>query len=136
MEQEFSGQCLCGQVKYSVSGPFDRFYFCHCSRCKKASGTAHVANIFGKPDSLRWVTGEHLIKRFDLKEAERFSRCFCSECGSPVPLLARTGGYVIIPAGSLDEDPLVRPDGNIFWHDRAPWYDEGLAAPRFEAYPE
>lgn len=128
------GSCLCGQVSYEVIGPLEQFHLCHCSRCRKSTGSAHASNIFTKPDNIRWLSGEFLIKRFDLPTAERFARCFCSHCGSGVPYLSRNGLALIIPAGSLDVDPGIRPQDNIFWRDRACWYDEGLEAPRFDEY--
>ncbi|MCW8943936.1 MAG: GFA family protein [Sedimenticola sp.] len=133
---KIKGGCLCGEVTYEVTGPFDQFHLCHCSRCRKSTGSAHASNIFTKPESIRWLTGESLIKRFNLPTAERFARCFCSQCGSGVPYLSRNGLALIIPAGSLDDDPGIRPQDNIFWRDRGCWYDEGVTAPRFEEYPE
>ena len=41
-----SGTCLCGAVRFEISGSFERFYLCHCSRCRKGSGSAHAANLF------------------------------------------------------------------------------------------
>lgn len=129
------GGCLCGAVTYEVEGPFDQFHLCHCSRCRKSTGSAHASNIFTKPGNITWLTGKSLIKRFDLPTAERFARCFCTECGSGVPYLSRNGLALIIPAGSLDSDPEIRPQDNIFWQDRACWYDDALTAPRFDEYP-
>jgi hypothetical protein len=134
MNEAIEGSCLCGGVRYAVTGPFDRFYYCHCSRCRKASGSAHVSNLFGRPENIRWIAGKELIRRFDLPTAERFSRCFCSECGTPVPHVTRNGQFLLVPAGALEGDPGMRPQANIFWRDRSPWYEEGLAAPRFDAY--
>ncbi|TVO75491.1 GFA family protein [Sedimenticola selenatireducens] len=133
---KIKGSCLCGAVTFEVTGPFDQFHLCHCSRCRKSSGSAHASNIFTKPDRITWLTGESLIKRFELPTAERFARCFCGQCGSGVPCLSRNGLALNIPAGSLDEDPVIRPQDNIFWRDRGCWYDEGLVAPRFDEYPE
>ncbi len=133
---KIKGGCLCGEVTYEVTGPFDQFHLCHCSRCRKSTGSAHASNIFTKPENIRWLTGESLIKRFDLPTAERFARCFCSQCGSGVPYLSRNGLALTIPAGSLDDDPGIRPQDHIFWRDRGCWYDEGVTAPRFDEYPE
>ncbi len=40
------GACLCGAVKFTLSGVAESFHLCHCSRCRKATGTAHASNIF------------------------------------------------------------------------------------------
>lgn len=136
MTQTINGSCLCGQIKFTITGPFDVFHLCHCSRCRKASASAHASNIFTDADRITWISGQSLIKRFDLPDAERFSKCFCTHCGSALPYISRKGNRLIIPAGVLDDDPGIKPQDNIFWANRAPWYDEALTAVRFEAYPD
>ena len=131
-----AGRCLCGQVTFEVSGEVSFFHLCHCGRCRRATGTAHASNIFARPESIVWKSGEDLIKRFDLPEAKYFSRQFCVKCGSPLPYVNRTGKFLVIPAGTLEGDPGVVPADNIFWASRAPWYEEGLETPHFEEYPE
>ncbi len=135
MTNEIAGGCLCGQVKYKVIGPFDQFHLCHCSRCRKSTGSAHAANIFGKVDHIQWLQGEASIKRFDLPEAKQFARSFCDACGSPVPHQSGKTDILIIPAGSLDEIPEIMPQDHIFWADRSEWYEASLDVTRFERYP-
>jgi len=86
-------------------------------------------------DNIDWHSGKDLVKRFDLPEAALFSSCFCSECGSQVPYVSRGGNVLIIPAGYLSDDPEVRPTANIFWEERACWFDEGQSAKTYEGYP-
>ena len=45
------------------------------------------------------------------------------------------GGEVNIPAGTLDDDPGVRPIVNIFVGSRAPWFDIDDSLPRFDEFP-
>ena len=40
------GKCLCGNVRYRITGPILNFQYCHCSRCRKFTGSAHAANVF------------------------------------------------------------------------------------------
>lgn len=135
MSDKIAGSCLCGQVTFKVWGPFKGFRLCHCSRCQKASGSAHVSNIFTGPDQVEFLTGAELVKRYDHLPAETFSKCFCGNCGSVVPYNNRPSTALIIPAGSLDEDPGIVPEANIFWPDRACWYDAAVGAERCEEYP-
>ena len=129
------GSCLCGAVAFRVRGPFERFVLCHCSRCRKATASAHAANLFTAPDHLRWLRGAGLVRRYQLPEARSFSKCFCTQCGSALPYLSRDGTHLIVPAGVLDEDPGAVPDRQIFWDARAPWLDAGRRAPCFAGYP-
>src|SRR5258708_35316531 len=115
------GSCLCGGVNLEIELPFDRFVNCHCSRCRKATGTAHATNAIVKPDAFRWIAGESHVVRYDLPSARSFATCFCRLCGSPLPHLTRSGREVIVPAGSLDDDPGGTPEAPICWSSRAPW---------------
>jgi hypothetical protein len=115
------GSCLCGPVGYEVGLPFKRFVNCHCVRCRKATGSAYAANAVAEPAAFRWTRGEAEVRRFDLPEARSFATSVCTNCGSPLPHLTRSGREVIIPAGSLDDDPGVKPSSHIFWGSRAPW---------------
>jgi hypothetical protein len=116
-----TGGCLCRSIGYEARLPFIKFLNCHCARCRKASGSAYAANAYVLPDAFRWTRGEALIGRYDLPEARSFATSFCKSCGSPVPHATRSGREIVIPAGSLDDDPGVRPSVNAHWSSRAGW---------------
>ena len=134
--ETISGSCLCGAVAFAVTPPFAAFRYCHCSRCRKASGSAHAANLFVPAGQFQWRKGEERLKHFDPPDAQRFSVWFCSECGSRVPHKVRGREDFLIPAGTLDADPGMRPENNIFWASKADWYVEPHEMPAFKAYPE
>jgi hypothetical protein len=129
-----SGGCLCGAVRYTVNGEAQRFYHCHCSRCRKASGTGHASNLFVQ-GTLTWNSGEELIRTFKLPEAARFANSFCEVCGSRMPRFIEKVGMVFIPAGSLDDEPDLRPQARIFLDSRAKWSCDEAVLPGFEQYP-
>ena len=131
----FKGSCLCGAIKYELSGEPKRFYHCHCERCRKASGTGHASNIMVKTDSLKWLAGESLLKRFKVPEAERFFTLFCAECGSAMPRDVPEIGMVVIPAGSLDHEITIKPEARIFWDSRTEWSCSGDGLNVFAEYP-
>ena len=116
------GSCLCGDVAFEVDTPFERFVHCHCSRCRKATGTAHASNAVVKAEALRWLHGEELVTRYDLPTARSFATAFCRRCGAPLPHLTRSGREAIIPAGSLDDLLDQRPEKHVHWSSRASWY--------------
>jgi hypothetical protein len=115
------GSCLCGVVAYEVRLPFTRFVNCHCSRCRKATGSAYAANAVVQPEAFRWTRGADRVMRYDLPQARSFATSFCGACGSPLPHLTRSGREVIVPAGSLDEDPGATPSTNLHGDSRASW---------------
>jgi len=127
-----AGSCLCGSVKYQVFGEVDAFYLCHCSRCRRSTGTAHVANIFTQPENIEWLAGEELIRRYELPEAKSFAKQFCANCGSGVPYVNRAGTKLVIPAGGLTEPIAFAPNDIIFWESRAEWYEQGMKVPKHD----
>ncbi len=134
MGQLSSGSCLCGVVKFEVRGAFDSFYLCHCTFCQKDTGAAYAANMFSTTAQLTWVSGQDLVKTFNLP-GTRHAKSFCRECGSAVPMRVKDPALLMVPAGSLDTRPAQRPDAHIFWSSRAPW-DEGLMdTMKFEKFP-
>jgi hypothetical protein len=119
-----TGSCLCGQVIYELSGNLGVFQYCHCSRCRKFTGSAHATNLLVAPDQFKWLTGEAYIGRFEPKDTKHFATSFCKHCGSSLPWLGKQKKAVIVPAGTLDTDPGIKPSQNIFWGSKAPWYKE------------
>ena len=129
------GSCLCKGIAYEVELPFERFMYCHCSRCRKATGSPHAANGFVKPAAFRWTKGADLVQRYDVPEAIRFGLQFCKNCGSKVPHPTRDGALMVIPAGSLDDDPGSRPQAVIYWASRAPWFTDCSEMKKFDERP-
>ncbi len=72
-----SGSCLCNAVRFTVKPPFIQFYHCHCSQCRKSTGTAHATNLYAKIVNFSWVSGIDNITRYDLQPAKRFACVFC-----------------------------------------------------------
>ena len=131
-----TGSCLCGSVQYEISGAAQRFYHCHCQRCRKTTGTGHASNMLVTPEScLIWKTGEELLRRYKVPEAERFYNCFCSQCGSPMPRVVPELRGVVIPAGTLNEEPPIQPDARIFQDSRVQWSCTGDDLPVYDGYP-
>jgi len=130
-----NGSCLCGAVKYEASGEPKRFYHCHCSRCRKATGTGHASNMFLQPGTLKWLSGDEQIRAFKVPEAQRFTSTFCATCGGRLPRQAQGTDIVMIPAGSLDGEAPIQPQARIFYGSRANWSCGGDGLPVFEAYP-
>ena len=129
------GSCLCGSVTFEIKGPPLAFRYCHCSRCRKASGSAHVANLFVPHNQFTWSTGEPFVNHYKVPDAKTFAVSFCTRCGSRVPHLIRERNEFLVPAGLLDGDPVARPQNAIFWGSRAPWYVEPQDIPRFDERP-
>ncbi len=129
------GSCLCGKITFQFVGPIKVFQYCHCSRCQKVTGSAHASNIIIDPEQFTWLRGEELLGRFELPNTRHFATTFCKNCGSYLPWLTQSGKAFVIPAGSLDDDPGVRPIHNIFCADKASWYKTVDSLIKYQALP-
>ena len=132
MSETIKGSCLCQAVSYQYHAPAFVFQYCHCSRCRKFTGSAHAANIIVDPKQFEWLSGEDMVGRFEHPDAKHYATCFCKCCGSSLPWLAKSGRSVVIPAGTLDQDPGIKPVQNIFWQSRAVWREEVDALPHYD----
>jgi len=121
MNEILVGSCLCGKIKYQINLPFLQFIHCHCSRCRKATGTAHATNLYVNRSQFTWITEVNNLTRYDLSKAKRFATVFCKTCGSPLPRHTRNHNYIAIPAGSLDSSFTEKPTARLFWDSRAIW---------------
>jgi hypothetical protein len=132
---KLSGSCLCGEVTYQIIDDIKVFQYCHCSRCRKFTGSAHAANIIIDPKNFQWLSGEELVGRFELAEAKHFATSFCKKCGSSLPWLTQSGRAYIIPAGTLDDTPSIKPMHNIYYADRAEWYEDACKLKKYDELP-
>jgi hypothetical protein len=129
------GSCLCGGVRFEiarVSGPFE---LCHCSRCRKASGSAFVPWLGVLREDLRFLQGEELIRRYEAPLRAKpppYRASFCARCGSPVPDPGVEGPLIEVHAGVLDDDPGLRPERHILVEAKASWFAISDALPRFD----
>ena len=131
----YKGSCLCGNITFEIIGEFEQFFLCHCERCRKDTGSAHAANLFSSSASLVWLSGEEKAKIFDFK-SQGHIKSFCSECGSALPHTQMDGRLLVVPAGSLDNDVPIMPQGHIYVGRKANW-DEALEkVVRYDELPD
>ena len=131
--EPLTGGCLCGGVRFELTGPFRRASHCHCSRCRRHSGTFGLTQGRVPRDGFRLVGGADLVRVY--RPEGGMAKAFCSVCGSS--LFGGTwpdGPEVSIRFGALDGDPGIRPQYRSHTASAAAWDvlpDDGL--PRFPA---
>ena len=127
------GSCLCGAVQFDVALPFLGAGHCHCSTCRKHTGTAHSTSGRVEPEQLTFRAGRDLLGTYQPAPGEGI-KTFCTVCGSSLfgggfP----DGPYISVRLGALDDDPGQRPQQRTFVSSNPPWYEipeDGL--PRYE----
>ncbi len=120
-----TGGCMCGCVRYEVSGPLRGVIACHCVQCRRASGnfvtaTACRRSAFSllKSDTLRWYVA-----------VPGYRRGFCAECGSCLFFEEVGGERVSISAGSLDEPQGLKIVAHIFASEAGDYYTIDSSVP-------
>lgn len=129
----YKGSCLCGAVKLEVSGNISDIIHCHCSLCRKASGSAYATNGFVKTIDFNIVDGQEFISSFESRPGK--FRHFCSVCASPIYSANELDATRIrIRLGILDSDISERPLSHNFVTSKANWEDLDAELPRYEKY--
>lgn len=129
-----TGGCLCGAIRYEIRGPLGRFVFCHCSRCRKASGSVVAFNAPMAAKDFVVVSGADLLKSF--KSQSGVNRMFCGNCGSQIISRREQMPEIVrLRLGTLDTPPAHGPDAHIFVDSKIMWFDTHDDAPRFSEAP-
>ncbi len=127
-----TGSCLCGAVAFAVDGPIAGVGQCHCSLCRKVSGTASNAVFIVGKRRFRWTRGESLQQRFVLRNDWGTTRC--TTCGSPLPE-SHDGKRVWVPAGLMDVPLRTTVQMHIHVASKADWETIHGDAARHDAFP-
>ncbi len=135
MSNKYQGSCLCGEVKFELSGDFQSFFLCHCTRCQKDTGSAHAANLFAEANTLTWLQGESDVKTYQHLNSMH-AKSFCQKCGSALPTIAESINSVVVPAGSLDSPISIEPTAKIFVSRCANWSKNLGNVPSYKELPE
>lgn len=129
----YHGSCLCGKVTLEVKGAIESIIHCHCSMCRKNSGTAYATNGFVAVDDLIIKTGEELIATYETSPGKK--RHFCRNCASPVfSSNEQVPNKVRLRLGILDSDIKERPISHNFVSSKANWDNLDADLPRYDSY--
>jgi hypothetical protein len=128
------GSCLCGEVRFELSGNPGKMYQCHCSLCRKQGGSSSNSAILVTSSALRWISGQDKISSY--VRPTGFRSDFCARCGSPVPNPLRTSSYYWVPAGLLDDDVSLEIAAHLYMGSRASWDPTPPGASQYDTIPK
>lgn len=126
-----AGRCLCGAVCYTVADEFVYAAICHCSDCRRATGSAFKPFAGIERDKLSITRGEDSLLIYG---AELAHDTRCKVCGSFLFSVVRDGLFVHVAMGTLLEDPTIRPTEHIFVGSKAPWFTIEDDLPQYEGH--
>ncbi|WP_301584698.1 GFA family protein [Halomonas alkaliantarctica] len=127
------GECLCGEVRFSVKGELSNFYQCHCTLCRKATGSSANAATFVSEECFHWISGQDNIRSF--QKPTGYRNDFCSTCGSSVPNKLRDTGLIWIPAGLLEGVTGSRVAVHLHLSSSATWEQASSSSIRLDDGP-
>jgi len=130
---KYKGSCLCETVKFEITGEIHDLVFCHCSRCRKAQGSAFATNGNVLASDFHFITGEENLTGYESSPGQ--TKYFCKSCGSPImSKTASAPNQVRIRLGTIDSDISERPIAHIFAASKANWDTICDGLPEYPTY--
>jgi hypothetical protein len=114
-----TGKCFCGAVHYAVADAFTYALNCHCSNCRRTTGSAFKPFAGIMRDQFAVTEGRDNLL---IHGEEKTHDAHCSVCGSLLYSVVRDGVYVHVAMGTLVDTPTIRPTAHIFVGSKAPWF--------------
>ena len=128
----YTGNCLCGGVRFKILDELEPIQVCHCSQCRKAQGIAFATNSPVKATAFQLDSGAELLKSFEASPGKQ--RVFCNVCGSPIySKKDALPGVLRIRVGLINEPLSVRPVAHFYTGSKANWWSINDDLPQFEA---
>ncbi|MBN8754139.1 MULTISPECIES: GFA family protein [Variovorax] len=126
-----AGRCLCGAVHYAVADEFGYALNCHCSDCRRATGSAFKPFAGIERGKFAITQGEDALMIYGDKDA---GDMHCVRCGSLLCSVVRDGRFVHVTLGTLVDAPSIRPTAHIFVGSKAPWFTITDDLPQYEGH--
>ncbi len=127
------GSCLCGKITYEAAEIGRNITKCHCTICKKLSGSAYGDYTTAPIGKFKWTSGEALLKKFESSPGN--FRNFCSVCGTHMPTGHPSMGIYFIQPGTLDSAETLVESAHMFLRSSAPWHKRQHGLAEYEEYP-
>jgi hypothetical protein len=132
--EALTGRCLCGGVRFRITGRIGPVVYCHCSMCRRANGTAFATNANVRRGGIAFLSGQDGITEYESSPGK--FRAFCAGCGSPVySRWVEDPDLLRIRLGTLDQDPGRRSLAHCWVSSKAPWFDVTDQLPQFPEGP-
>jgi hypothetical protein len=129
----YKGGCLCGDVRFFITGPIRNIVYCHCSRCRRAQGSAFATNGIVAADDFEITKGAKSLTTFQSMPGKK--KQFCRTCGSPIlSINAATPDVVRVRIGTIQSPISERPMAHIFATSKADWDSITDDLPQYPEY--
>lgn len=129
----YHGSCLCGAVKFRIENKIKDIIYCHCSRCRKAQGSAFATNANVATTDFKFITGENNLSHYQSSTVQ--TKSFCKTCGSPI--MSRNSSIpenIRIRLGTIESDISELPEAHVFVASKANWEEISGTLPQYDEY--
>src|SRR3954464_3839706 len=96
-----AGECFCGAVRYAVDDSFEYALNCHCSNCRRTTGSAFKPFAGIAIERLSITQGDGSLLRHGGADAADAADLHCARCGSLLYSVVRDGRYAHVAMGTL-----------------------------------
>ena len=132
MARTLAGKCFCGAVHYALPDEFLYAMYCHCSNCRRTTGSAFKPFAGIERQKLVVTQGADILLVYGDDKA---NNTLCRRCGSLLYSVVRDGAFVHVTLGTLVDDPAIRPSRHIFVGSKASWFTITDDLPQHQEFP-
>ena len=132
MAKTLNGTCFCRAVRYEVADEFRYAMNCHCSDCRRTTGSAFKPFAGIEREKLTVTEG---VDKLMIYGDDKANNTHCRQCGSLLFSVVRNGAFVHVTMGTLLDDPSIRPSRHIFVGSKASWFTITDDLPQHQEFP-
>lgn len=129
----YSGQCMCGAIRYQLAGEPNVVAVCHCRDCQRGAGAPMVSWAMFPEAAFTLTQGQPKT----INSSGTAMRSFCGDCGTGLFYRneAMLPGIVDIQSATLDNPEALPPAAQIQTAERLSWMKQLHELPEFERFP-
>lgn len=126
------GSCCCGTIQFTLASAPTMMGSCHCTRCRKVGASTLV---FVNRGDFNIVAGEDAVVTYKPEAPYKYSRCFCSRCGTSLGEVTSDSDTFPVAANCFDDELGIGIQFHVFVKEKPSWYSICDEAQQFPEHP-
>lgn len=132
MSETIEGGCNCGAIRYTIAGPALAVAACHCTRCRRQSGSAFSVNLVVKTGDMTVMGDLAVFEDTETSSGQSVLREFCGVCGSPIRSRLNANPQIVaVKAGTTDAPHGFAPTFHVWTQSKLAWVEIPAGLPQF-----
>ena len=133
---DIEGGCVCGKVRFKITGDTMGTGVCHCRACQYSTGGGANYVVLAPKAAFAVTKGEPKVHKSTAESGTEMGRAFCADCGTP---LYTVSGPMVpfypVKVGALDDPSTFQPQLHLYMVDAQPWHLTHEGLPQFPKMP-